>query len=122
MEMIQFCLDLNNKGVPGDQYPSTEHLASMFKLKVTWVLSIGFALRSDVVYPTDMTAFGKKEAEQKFNWIVSRYPKLVQFMSKHTLLEDLYGPGTTWFIRKQLAYQSPQVSGPGWVAIGDATA
>lgn len=42
-------------------------------------------------------------------------------MKHHVLIEDLYGPKTTWFVRKSLTYQSPVVAGTGWAAIGDAT-
>ncbi|KAJ7695787.1 hypothetical protein B0H17DRAFT_1055565 [Mycena rosella] len=122
MDMITYLLELNDAGVPSDEYPSSEALAKMFDLKFRWVVSIGFALRTDVVYPADMTPYGTKEGEQKFNWIVSRYQKLFEFMKHHRLIENLYGPGTTWYIRKQLAFQSTKVSGPGFVAIGDATA
>ncbi len=41
-------------------------------------------------------------------------------MTHFEQIENLYGPGTTWFVRKTLTYQSPVVSGPGWLAIGDA--
>lgn len=40
-------------------------------------------------------------------------------MSHFTLLTNPYGPNTTWGIRKQLAYQTQIVSGPGWVTIDD---
>lgn len=120
MEMINHLLDLNDRKTPGDQFPSCHELAKKFGLEFKWVVSIGFALRTDVVYPEDMSSYGKGEAERKFNWIVNRYPKMKGLMDQHVLIENLYGPGTTWFIRKHLAYQSPKVSGPGWVAIGDA--
>lgn len=118
--MINHLLDLNALNTPGDQFPSCYELARKFNLKFRWVVSIGFALRNDVVYPNDLSAYGTHEAERRFNWIVSRYPKMQGLMDQHVLIQDLYGPNTTWFIRKQLTYQSPKVSGKGWVAIGDA--
>ncbi|KAF8850896.1 hypothetical protein BDZ45DRAFT_808786 [Acephala macrosclerotiorum] len=121
INMINHLLDLNSANTPADAYPSTAELVKMFDLKFRWVVSIGFALRSDVVYPSDLTSFGTCEAEQKFNWVVSRYSKVSDFMKNFTLIQDLYGPGTTWYVRKNLAFKSPRVTGPNWMAIGDAT-
>ena len=120
MDMITYLLDCAEAGVPGDQIPSSEELAKMFGCKFRWVTSIGFAIRNDVKYPEDMSAYGTREAERKFNYFVQKYDLIKKFMSNFELIPDLYGPGTTWFIRKSLAYQSPVVSGPGWLAIGDA--
>nr|5WGU_A Chain A, Flavin-dependent halogenase [Malbranchea aurantiaca] len=120
MDMVTYILECADAGVPGDELPSSEELARMFGLKFQWVTSIGFAVRNDVKYPEDLSAYGTREAEQKFNYFVQKYELLQQFMSNFELIENLYGPGTTWFIRKTLAYQSPVVSGPGWLAIGDA--
>ncbi|GME29185.1 hypothetical protein GTA08_BOTSDO03997 [Neofusicoccum parvum] len=119
--MINHLLDLNAANTPSDAYPSSQELARMFNLKFRWVVSIGYALRNDVAYPADLTSYGSCEAERKFNWITSRYPRMAAFMAQHTLIPDLYGPGTTWYIRKQLTYHSPVSAGPGWAAIGDAT-
>lgn len=118
--MINFLLDLNERKTPADEIPSVRELSEMFDLKFRYVVSIGFALRSDVEFPPDLSAYGTSEAEKKFNWIISRYPKIQGLMDKHVLLRDLYGLGTSWFVRKTLTYQSPQVMGQGWVAIGDA--
>ena len=118
MKMLDHLLDLGERGTSADEYPTVNQLVKMFDLKHRWVVSIGFALRSDVVYPEDLP--GSCEAERKFNWMVSRYPKMEALMQKHTLIPDLYGPGTTWFVRKNLAYQSTHVTGAGWLAIGDA--
>ncbi|KAI4132384.1 MAG: hypothetical protein LQ338_000732 [Usnochroma carphineum] len=120
MDMISYLLDLAEAEVPGDQVPSSEELAEMFNLKFQWTTSIGFAVRNDVKYPEDMSKYGTREAERKFNYFVEKYDLIKQFMTNFELIEDLYGPGTTWFIRKSLTYQSPVVSGPGWLAIGDA--
>jgi flavin-dependent dehydrogenase len=120
MDMISYLLNCAEAGVPGDQIPSSEELAKMFDLKFQWVTSIGFAVRNDVKYPEDMSAYGTREAERKFNYFVEKYDLIKKFMSNFELVEDLYGPGTTWYIRKSLTYQSPVVSGPGWLAVGDA--
>ena len=120
MDMISYLLDCAETGVPGDQIPSSEELAKMYGLKFQWVTSIGFAVRNDVKYPEDMSAYGTKEAERKFNFFVEKYSLIKEFMTNFELIHDLYGPGTTWFVRKTLTYQSPIVSGPGWLAIGDA--
>lgn len=119
--MINYLLDLNAANTAADDYPSTAELVAKFDLKFRWVVSIGFALRSDVIYPSDIFRYGSCEAERKFNWVVSKYGKVSEFMSKFSLIENLYGPGTTWYIRKNLAFRSPRVSGPNWMAIGDAT-
>ncbi|KAJ5738575.1 hypothetical protein N7493_001730 [Penicillium malachiteum] len=120
MDMISYLLDCAEAGVAGDQIPSSMELACMFKLKFKWVTSIGFAVRNDVKYPNDMSVYGTREAERKFNYFVQKYDIIKKFMKNFDLIENLYGPGTTWFIRKSLAYQSPVVSSPGWLAIGDA--
>lgn len=119
--MINHLLDLNAAQTAADDYPSSQELAEKFGLKFRWVVSIGFALRSDVVYPDSLDAYGTCEAERKFNWITSQYPQMAALMQRHTLVRDLYGPGTTWFIRKSLSYQSPVAAGAGWAAVGDAT-
>ncbi|KAK6605448.1 hypothetical protein H4I95_05254 [Botrytis cinerea] len=119
--MINYLLDLNAAKAPADSYPSVPELVAKFQVKFRWVVSIGFALRSDVVYPENLSSFGSSEAEQKFNWIVSRYQKVTQLMKRHKLIENLYGPGTTWFLRKNMAFRAPRVTGSNWLAIGDAT-
>lgn len=118
--MINHLLDLDAAGTPADNYPSSHELAKKFDCSFRWVTSIGYALRNDVVYPDDLASYGGCEAERKFNWITSRYPRMQQLMDRHRLVPDLYGPGTTWFVRKTLTYGSPVVAGPGWAAIGDA--
>lgn len=121
INMINYLLDLNAAQTPADEFPSAAELVEKFKLKFRWVISIGFALRSDVVYPEDLSKYGQGEAEQKFNWVVAKYQKITDLMKRHQLIHNLYGPGTTWFIRKNLAFRSPQVTGRNWIAIGDAT-
>ncbi|KAM7191963.1 hypothetical protein V8F20_009087 [Naviculisporaceae sp. PSN 640] len=123
VNMINFLLDLNAKDTHPDDYPSALELAQQFNLKFKWVVSIGYALRSDVVYPPDdiLHKFGTCEAERKFQWITSRYARMKSFMSRHKLIHDLYGPKTTWFTRKTLTYDSPVVARTNWAAIGDAT-
>ncbi|KAL1915193.1 uncharacterized protein VTP21DRAFT_7469 [Calcarisporiella thermophila] len=120
MDMINYLLDHAENKTPGDEIPSSEELAKMFDLKLQWIFSIGFAVRDDARYPDDLTPYGTKEAEQKFNYWVHRYPMISRVMENYKLIENPYGPNTTWFVRKQLAFQSPKVSGPGWFAIGDA--
>ncbi|ESZ93160.1 hypothetical protein SBOR_6439 [Sclerotinia borealis F-4128] len=119
--MINHLLDLNAAKAPADSYPSVRELVERFQVKFRWVVSIGFALRSDVIYPENISSYGSSEAEQKFNWIVSRYQKVSELMEKHKVIENLYGPGTTWFVRKNLAFRAPRVTGKNWLAIGDAT-
>lgn len=121
VKMINFLLDLNAEDTHPDDYPSVVELARKFELKFRWVVSIGYALRNDVVYPNDLERFGSCEAERKFGWITSRYPRMQSLMDQHTLINDLYGPKTTWYIRKALTYESAVVAGPRWAAIGDAT-
>lgn len=67
----------------------------MFGLKVKWIYSIGYATRNDVKYP-DLTSFGSNEAERRFNYWASKYIKIKEFMENYTLIENQYGPGTTW--------------------------
>ncbi|KAE9387409.1 hypothetical protein BT96DRAFT_948371 [Gymnopus androsaceus JB14] len=49
----------------------------------------------------------------------SKYKKLGDVMRHFALLHDYHGPGTSWYICKQLSYQSEVISGPGWVTVGD---
>ncbi|KAI1811299.1 hypothetical protein GGS20DRAFT_116005 [Poronia punctata] len=118
--MVNYLLDLDAAGTAEDAYPSSHELARKFGLKFRWVTSIGYALRSDVSYPEDLAKYGSCEAERKFNWITSRYPRMSELMARHKLVPDLYGPGTTWFVRKSLTYNVPVAAGDGWAAIGDA--
>ncbi|KAI9147086.1 Flavin-dependent halogenase malA [Paramyrothecium foliicola] len=120
MDMLTYLLDCAEAGVPGDSLPSTTELAKMFGLKYRWVTSIGVSARNDVKYPDDMSDYGSTEAERKFNYFVRKYPMISGFMGNFKLIDNLYGPDTTWFVRKSLTYQSPVVSGAGWLAIGDA--
>ena len=121
MDMLSYLLDCAEAGVPSDQLPCTQKLAEMFDLKYRWVTSLGIAARNDVQYPEDMSEYGAGEAERKLNYFIRKYPRINELVKNFHLIEDLYGPGTTFFVRKTLTYQSPVVSGPGWVAIGDAT-
>lgn len=118
MDMLHYLLDHAEAGTPNDEMPSMFELAEMFGCKVEWIYSIGYAVRNDVKYP-DITALGGSEAERRFNYYIEKYPKIKEFMAHFKLRENQYGPGTTWTIRKQLSYQTQQVSGPGWVTIGD---
>ncbi|KAL8935836.1 MAG: hypothetical protein Q9216_005236 [Gyalolechia sp. 2 TL-2023] len=120
MDMLTYLLDCAEARTPNDEIPSSEELAEMFGLKFQWVTSIGMATRNDVKYPEDMSKYGTKEAERKFYYFVEKYDLIKEFMKSFELIEDLYGPNTTWIVRKSLTYQSPVVSGAGWVAIGDA--
>ena len=120
MDMISYLLDCAEAGLPGDHIPSSEELARIFGLKFRWITSIGFAVRNDVKYPGNMSAYGSREAERKFNYFVQKYDLFKKFIANFKLVEDLYGPGTTWIIRKSLTFQLPVVSRPGWFAIGDA--
>ena len=119
--MINYLLDLNAVNTSADDYPSTAELVDKFHLSIRWVVSIGFALRSDVIYPDNLSDYGTSEAEQKFSWVASKYEKVSKLMAKHKLIENLYGPGTTWFVRKNIGFRSPSVTGKNWIAIGDAT-
>lgn len=121
MDMLSYLLDCAEAGVPSDKIPCTQKLAEMFGLKYRWVTSLGIAARNDVQYPEDMSEYGAGEAERKLNYFIRKYPRINEHMTNFHLIRDLYGPGTTFFVRKTLTYQSPVVSGPGWVAIGDAT-
>lgn len=67
----------------------------MFGCKIRWIYSIGYAVRDDVKYP-DITSFGSNEAERRFNYFSSKYGKIKEFMSNFTLIENQYGPGSTW--------------------------
>lgn len=118
--MINHLLDLNAAKTASDLYPSSHELAKMFDLNFRWVISIGYALRDDVVYPDDLDSYGSCEAERKLRWITSQYHLMQELIAQHVLIPDLYGPKTTWFILKRLTYHSPVVAGPGWAAIGDA--
>lgn len=121
IKMINFLLDLNAQDTHPDNYPSALGLAATFGLKFRWVVSIGYALRNDVVYPEDIASMGSCEAERKFNWITRKYARMQALMDQHTLIKDLYGPKTTWFIRKGLSYETTGVTGHRFAAIGDAT-
>ncbi|KAH7029238.1 uncharacterized protein B0I36DRAFT_374812 [Microdochium trichocladiopsis] len=120
MDMLTYLLDCAEAGVPSDQLPCTAKLAEMFDLKYQWVTSVGVAARNDVKYPDDLAQYGSTEAERKLNYFIRKYPRINELMTNFELIQDLYGPKTTFFVRKTLTYQSPVVSGPGWLAIGDA--
>jgi hypothetical protein len=89
--MINRILDLNAAKTPTDKYPSTDELVDTFGLKMRWAVSIGFALRSDVVYPDNLSQHGTSEGEQKFNWVASKYDKISKLMARHKIIKDLYG-------------------------------
>ncbi|KAJ3840244.1 hypothetical protein F5878DRAFT_659567 [Lentinula raphanica] len=119
LDMINYVLDHAELGTPHDEMPSTYELAEMFGLKTKWIWSIGYATRDDTTYPADLASYGSSEGERRFNFITKKYKKLGDVMRHFALLPDYHGPGTSWYIRKQLSYQSQVVSGPGWVTIGD---
>ncbi|KAJ7929085.1 hypothetical protein B0H13DRAFT_2543172 [Mycena leptocephala] len=119
LDMIHYVLDHAEMGTPHDEMPSSEELCKMFGCKMKWIWSIGYACRDDTTYPADLASYGSSEGESRFNFITKKYKKLGDVMRHFTLLPDYHGPGTTWYIRKQLTYQSQVVSGPGWVTVGD---
>ncbi|KAF7313452.1 hypothetical protein HMN09_00501100 [Mycena chlorophos] len=119
LDMINYMLDHAELGTPHDELPSSAELCEMFGCKMKWIWSIGYACRDDTTYPADLESYGSCDAERRFNFITKKYKKLGDVMRHFTLLPDYHGPGTTWYIRKQLTYQSQIVSGPGWVTIGD---
>jgi hypothetical protein len=96
----------------------TNELAQMFGCTPKWIWSIGFSVRDDVVYP-DLSSYGTSEGERRFRYWQKKYKKINSVMAHFKLISEPYGPGTTWAIRKQLAYQTQVVSGPGWVTVGD---
>ncbi|KAJ7067900.1 hypothetical protein C8F01DRAFT_1116154 [Mycena amicta] len=119
LDMINYILDHAELGTPHDELPASAELCKMFGCKMKWIWSIGYACRDDTAYPADLANYGSSEGERRFNFITQKYKKLSDVMRHFTLLSDYHGPGTTWYIRKQLSYQSQVVSGPGWVTIGD---
>ncbi|KAF9504805.1 hypothetical protein BS47DRAFT_1374354 [Hydnum rufescens UP504] len=118
MDMILYLLDHAQANSPNDEIPSTNELAQMFGCSPKWVYSIGFSVRDDIVYP-DLSSYGNSEGERRFRYWSKKYKKIGAVMSHFTLINEPYGPGTTWAIRKQLTYQTQVVSGPGWVTVGD---
>ncbi|KAF5370950.1 hypothetical protein D9757_009882 [Collybiopsis confluens] len=119
LDMIHYVFDHAQKGTPHDEIPSTEELCKMFGCKTKWIWSLGYACRDDTSYPSDLERYGSSEGERRFNFITQKYKKLSDVMRHFRHLPDYHGPGTSWYIRKQLSYQSQVVSGPGWVTIGD---
>ena len=73
----------------------------MFGCKFQWIWSIGYAVRNDVEYP-DISGLGNNEAERRFNYFANKYPKIKQFMSHFTIIENQYGPGSTWVCHSRL--------------------
>ncbi|KAL3421231.1 hypothetical protein PVAG01_07676 [Phlyctema vagabunda] len=118
--MINYLLDQNAENIPADLMPCVDELVKMFDLKFRWVVSIGFAIRSDVRFPEQIKKLGSCEAERKFNWMVRHYPKIQEVMKSFKLIEKPYGSQSSYFVHKRLTFQADQVSGKGWVAIGDA--
>ncbi|KAL5424591.1 hypothetical protein PMIN04_003129 [Paraphaeosphaeria minitans] len=88
-----------------------------------------FAAMSSTL-PEELEMFGACEAERKFNWITAKYPRMQAYMDRHHPVRGLYWGNSTWFIRKQLPYSTPIVSGiaknteddgrMAWAAISDA--
>ncbi|KAE9392988.1 hypothetical protein BT96DRAFT_924348 [Gymnopus androsaceus JB14] len=102
-----------------DMIHYTEELCKIFGCKIKYIWSIGYACREDTAYPADLASYGSSEGERRFNFITQKYKKLGDVMRHFAHLPDYHGPGTSWYIRKQLSYQSQVVSGPGWVTVGD---
>ncbi|CAO1613247.1 unnamed protein product [Parajaminaea phylloscopi] len=119
MDMMTFLIDHAEKDTAGDDLPSMTELAEMFGCKVRWVWSIGYALRDDIPWK-EARPSGVSEAEHRFWTMTNKYTKLREFMTNFELIPDLYGPGTTWTIRKALSFHSNVASGDGWAAVGDA--
>ncbi|KIK51634.1 hypothetical protein GYMLUDRAFT_181223 [Collybiopsis luxurians FD-317 M1] len=119
LDMIHYVFDHAEKGTPHDEMPSSEELCKMFGCKMKWIWSLGYACRDDTTYPPDLERYGSSEGERRFNFITQKYKKLSDVMRHFRHLPDYHGPGTSWYIRKQLTYQSTVVSGPGWVTVGD---
>ncbi|KAF8904930.1 hypothetical protein CPB85DRAFT_1225100, partial [Mucidula mucida] len=107
-------------GVPADKIPCTRALSKTFDCPFEFISSIGWAVRNDFQLPSDLSAYGTGEGEQKFNFFKKRYPTIDKLLTEsYELLPNYYGK-TTYFVKKGLAYRSPVVAGEGWLAIGNS--
>ena len=95
-------------------------LSRMFDCPCESITSIGWVVRNDHRFPADLSAYGAGEAEQKFRYFQTKYPRLDRLLTRHYALLPRYYERQTYFVRKALAYRSPVVAGPGRLAVGNA--
>ncbi len=115
--MIDYLLDQHEAGVPEDKLPCVTQLAERFGCAYKVVMSIGITVRTDADEAIGRDVV-ERDAEARFNYWRTKYRILNETMS-HFDLEEY--AGRTFFVRKRLAYRVPQVTGRGWLAIGNAS-
>lgn len=122
MDMVSYLLDRAAAGVPADKIPTVQSLSQGFGCPFEYITSIGWAVRDDVRFPEalDISRLGRTDSEQRFMYFQRRYAALDRLMTGgYELLPQYYGK-QTYFCLKSLAYRSPVVAGPGWLAVGNA--
>ncbi|KAF0712700.1 hypothetical protein As57867_004704, partial [Aphanomyces stellatus] len=117
MDMLSHFVDLALAGTLADDMPTANELCVEFGASYEWIVSIGWVLRDD----SDLAQVKGRSTEAKFLAVQKKYPILDTLLTtRFKLLPNYYAPNTTYFGRKQLAFVSPVVAGPGWFAIGNS--
>lgn len=112
--MVRHLLDQGN--APDEAYPSRMELAEHFGCTTDRLVSIGFTVRDDRDDTRGMPV------PDRFRHYVERHPAIARLMAHYELVEDPYGPHTTFRSFANLVHDSSQYAGDGWCLVGDAAA
>ena len=116
--MVRHLLDLHAAGsdAPDEAFPSRHELAARFGCTPERIVSAGFTVRDDHDDTRGMSV------PDRFRHYVARHPGIARLMEHYELVEDPYGPHTTFRAFSNLVHDSSRYAGDGWCLIGDAAA
>lgn len=109
---LSFALDACLR--PMKAVPTRERLLEEYGCPNEDITSIGLVLRND------RDRFMKDDAREAFEHYKRKYPAIAQLLDGAELIPDPYGTGQTFMQRLSFRGYSRQVSGDGWLLVGDA--
>ena len=97
-------------------YPTRSTLQRQLGTTCEPIVSIGFVIRNDRDLPV------KRSPREMFEYYVSKYPAIQEVMRHYELIEDQYlgYPKGGYKSRICFSHYSTQVTGDGWLMVGDA--
>ncbi|KAJ7214508.1 hypothetical protein GGX14DRAFT_611028 [Mycena pura] len=120
MDMCAFLIDNARRSVLPTQVPCTAKLSHAFSCPYEYITSIGWAVRNDYKFSSNLASYGATDTERKFMYFQCKYPTLNKLMNDVYELLPSYYEKQTYFVCKGMTYRSPVVSGNGWFAIGNS--
>ncbi|MBE7380351.1 MAG: NAD(P)/FAD-dependent oxidoreductase [Leptolyngbya sp. SIO1E4] len=99
---------------PTGQIPNRDDLQQAFDCQAEDLISVGLVLRDDRDH-----VFKNQGPKAVFDHYARKYPAIAQLLAGATLVDDCYGKHD-YLSRANVRSHARQVSGDGWLIIGDA--